>query len=294
MPGRATPCASPAPLPSRPTAPLDVKIDGALDARLANSMLSVSGRHAAGSLAVALQLRGTIAKPQAQGTVRLSGGELRDDQTGFKLTGRDRDIRREREHDPDRSSRRDNAERRFDQRHRRSAARPRRGLSRLHSPDRPARPTRRQRHPLRDRRHGARHLGSSRPKAKSRRAHHDCRHGHLRAQPLQQRRLAAPRHETSEPDRDRAGAPCAGGQGQRVRRARSAVRCDARRYGLRDEPHFRPRPRHLRRTRRKPACERLRPRPAGHGGLRAFARLAHAPELAPDLHPRRRPVSMAM
>jgi translocation and assembly module TamB len=66
---------------------LDVKIDGALDVRLANSMLSVSGRHAAGSLALALQVRGTIAKPQAQGTVRLNGGELRDDQTGFKLSG---------------------------------------------------------------------------------------------------------------------------------------------------------------------------------------------------------------
>ena len=65
---------------------LDVKIDGALDARLANTMLSVSGRHAAGSLAIALQLRGTIAKPQAQGVVRLTGGEFRDDQTGFKLT----------------------------------------------------------------------------------------------------------------------------------------------------------------------------------------------------------------
>ena len=73
--------------PLAPDGPLDVKIDGSLDARLANSMLSVSGRHAAGSLAVALQLRGTIAKPQAQGTVRLSGGEFRDDQTGFKLTG---------------------------------------------------------------------------------------------------------------------------------------------------------------------------------------------------------------
>jgi translocation and assembly module TamB len=70
-----------------PDGPLDVKIDSALDARLANSMLSVSGRHAAGSLAVALQVRGTIAKPQAQGTLRLSGGELRDDQTGFKLSG---------------------------------------------------------------------------------------------------------------------------------------------------------------------------------------------------------------
>jgi translocation and assembly module TamB len=66
---------------------LDVKADGNLDARLANSMLSVSGRHAGGSVAVALQVRGTIAKPQAQGTVRLSGGQLTDDQTGFKLTG---------------------------------------------------------------------------------------------------------------------------------------------------------------------------------------------------------------
>ena len=36
--------------PLSPDGPLDVKIDGALDARLANSMLSVSGRHAAGSL----------------------------------------------------------------------------------------------------------------------------------------------------------------------------------------------------------------------------------------------------
>jgi len=65
---------------------LDVKVDGALDARLANTMLSVTGRHAAGSLAIALQLRGTVAKPQAQGVVRLTGGEFRDDQTGFKLT----------------------------------------------------------------------------------------------------------------------------------------------------------------------------------------------------------------
>ncbi|HEY1865062.1 MAG TPA: translocation/assembly module TamB domain-containing protein [Roseiarcus sp.] len=73
--------------PLTPDGPLDVKVDGSLDARLANSMLSVSGRHAAGSLAIAFQVRGTMAKPQAQGTVRLIGGELRDDQTGFKLTG---------------------------------------------------------------------------------------------------------------------------------------------------------------------------------------------------------------
>ena len=87
MPGLATHVRVTGSAPLAPTGALDVKIDGALDARLANSMLSVSGRHAAGSLAVALQVRGTIAKPQAQGTVRLSGGELRDDQTGFKLSG---------------------------------------------------------------------------------------------------------------------------------------------------------------------------------------------------------------
>ena len=72
--------------PLAPDGALDVKIDGALDARLANTMLSVSGRHAAGSLAIALQLRGTIAKPQAQGVCASTGGEFRDDQTGFKLT----------------------------------------------------------------------------------------------------------------------------------------------------------------------------------------------------------------
>ena len=71
--------------PLAPDGALDVKIDGALDARLANTMLSVSGRHAAGSLTIALELRGTIAKPQAQGVVRLTGGEFNDDQTGFKL-----------------------------------------------------------------------------------------------------------------------------------------------------------------------------------------------------------------
>ena len=40
-----------------------------------------------GTLALALQLRGTILKPQAQGSVRLTNGEFRDDQTGFKLSG---------------------------------------------------------------------------------------------------------------------------------------------------------------------------------------------------------------
>ena len=108
--------------PLAPDGALDVKIDGALDARLANTMLSVSGRHAAGSLAIALQLRGSMTKPQAQGVVRLTGGEFRDDQTGFKLTGDHRDVGRERRHDSDRSPRRDNARRGLDRGERRGEA----------------------------------------------------------------------------------------------------------------------------------------------------------------------------
>ena len=66
---------------------LDLRIDGRLDAGLANNALSLSGRRMTGALTLALQLRGTAAKPQAQGSVRLVNGEFRDDQTGFRLTG---------------------------------------------------------------------------------------------------------------------------------------------------------------------------------------------------------------
>ena len=64
---------------------LDLRIDGKLDAGLANNALSVSGRHVSGALAIVLQVRGTIAKLQAQGSVRLANGGFSDDQTGFKL-----------------------------------------------------------------------------------------------------------------------------------------------------------------------------------------------------------------
>ncbi len=70
------------------TAPLsaDGALDLKIDASLASAALSVGGRHAAGSLAIAMQLRGTLAKPQAQGSIRLTNGAFSDDKTGFKLT----------------------------------------------------------------------------------------------------------------------------------------------------------------------------------------------------------------
>jgi translocation and assembly module TamB len=72
--------------PLKPDGALDVRIDGKLDAGLANNTLSVSGRSLTGALAVAMQARGTLAKPQAQGEIRLTNGEVRDDQTGFRLS----------------------------------------------------------------------------------------------------------------------------------------------------------------------------------------------------------------
>ena len=64
---------------------LDLKIAGKLDAGLANSTLSVTGRHVMGALAIDLRLQGTVAKPRAEGSLSLSNGAFRDDQTGIKI-----------------------------------------------------------------------------------------------------------------------------------------------------------------------------------------------------------------
>ena len=66
---------------------LDLKIDGKIDARLANSALSPTGRSITGAIVVAAQLRGTVAKPEAEGSIRIANGEFRDEQSGFKLSG---------------------------------------------------------------------------------------------------------------------------------------------------------------------------------------------------------------
>jgi translocation and assembly module TamB len=66
---------------------LDLKIDGKLDAGLANNALSPTGRSVTGAITIAAQLRGTVAKPEAQGSIRIANGEFRDEESGFKLTG---------------------------------------------------------------------------------------------------------------------------------------------------------------------------------------------------------------
>jgi len=72
--------------PIAPGGALDLKIDGRLDAALANVALSTGGRNMSGTVTVAMQARGTLDKPDARGTIALANGAFRDDQTGFKLT----------------------------------------------------------------------------------------------------------------------------------------------------------------------------------------------------------------
>ena len=64
---------------------LEVKIVGKLDAGLANNALSVSGRRVSGAVTIDLNVRGTAAKPKAEGSLSLSDGGFSDDQTGLKI-----------------------------------------------------------------------------------------------------------------------------------------------------------------------------------------------------------------
>ena len=86
--------------PLSPDRALDLKIDGALDARLANSVLSVSRSHAAGSLGC----RASAARHDCKTAgVRNGAAERRRTQRRsdrIQAERSDRDIRRERERDP--------------------------------------------------------------------------------------------------------------------------------------------------------------------------------------------------
>ena len=72
--------------PLSPDGALDLKLDGRLDAALANVMLSTGGRSVSGAITVAMQARGTLAKPDARGAITLANGAFRDDQTGLKVS----------------------------------------------------------------------------------------------------------------------------------------------------------------------------------------------------------------
>ena len=72
--------------PIDPAGAFDLRLQGTLDAALANAQLAGSGRRVTGRLAVDGSLRGTRAKPDIQGTATLSGGSFSDPLGGVTLT----------------------------------------------------------------------------------------------------------------------------------------------------------------------------------------------------------------
>ena len=179
-----------------------------------------SGRRMTGALTLALQLARN--HREAAGA-RIGAAERRripGRPDGLQAHRNHRDTRRQRRHDPHRSSRGSTPNGGSICGDRRSAARPGRRLSRLHSRDRPACPDRRQRHCVRDRRHGAQRLGPARPEAGCRRTHHDRFDGHLCARSLQQRLRSHSRHEACQSDARQRGPPRADRQGQSGSRPR--------------------------------------------------------------------------
>jgi translocation and assembly module TamB len=64
---------------------LDLRAEGKLDAAVASPMLAVSGRRVTGAALVDAHVTGNIAKPQAEGTLSVSGGSFSDVEMGLKL-----------------------------------------------------------------------------------------------------------------------------------------------------------------------------------------------------------------
>lgn len=72
--------------PLAPNGALDLSVEGRVDLRVANSSLAGSGRRVAGAANVDLRVRGTAAKPDVAGDIRIAGGSFQDPLQGVQLT----------------------------------------------------------------------------------------------------------------------------------------------------------------------------------------------------------------
>ncbi len=72
--------------PLAPTGAIDLRAAGSLDLATLDPILSVSGRQARGRIALDATLAGTLAAPNAGGTLRLTGGEVQDFALGARLS----------------------------------------------------------------------------------------------------------------------------------------------------------------------------------------------------------------
>jgi translocation and assembly module TamB len=64
---------------------IDLKVQGKLDAAVANPILAVTGRRVSGMAVIDARVTGTIEKPQAGGSLSLTGGDFVDAELGLKL-----------------------------------------------------------------------------------------------------------------------------------------------------------------------------------------------------------------
>jgi translocation and assembly module TamB len=74
------------PFASGAAIPLALSVTGKANLNLANGVLEAGGRRASGQLDVSGMVRGTSAKPELSGTLRLRNGELQDFRQGLRLT----------------------------------------------------------------------------------------------------------------------------------------------------------------------------------------------------------------
>ncbi|WP_408742339.1 translocation/assembly module TamB domain-containing protein [Acetobacter musti] len=72
-------------VPTSKTGPIGLRTNGNLDLSLANAILGASGRQALGQVNYALNIAGTIASPEATGTVTLHNGDIQDFAQGLHL-----------------------------------------------------------------------------------------------------------------------------------------------------------------------------------------------------------------
>jgi translocation and assembly module TamB len=72
--------------PLNPDAPVALKISGIFNLNVINPIIEASGQRVAGQAKIDAELAGTVAAPQARGSLVLSGGEVQDYPRGVRLT----------------------------------------------------------------------------------------------------------------------------------------------------------------------------------------------------------------
>ena len=74
-------------VPLSMTGPIDVHVEGKIDATIANPILEVNGRRVKGQISLDMAVSGNFAAPRIDGSARIAQGEIQDYTLGAHLTG---------------------------------------------------------------------------------------------------------------------------------------------------------------------------------------------------------------